>query len=167
MLFRRYQVDLLPMLKYIVHQLQNGQATEIVVFRELIWKMTGIEPLPSLSDAQIAAMAGGPTLRVEAVAAATRGSRSDPNDRKIAVRLGKVLLESGLALPLLIQIAQQRQACIYHAANTPLKSLASLYDQVGVALSSCRFSLSHTSLDARGPIAISRVPDFAYHHLSR
>lgn len=130
MLFRRYQVDLMPMLKYIVHQLHNGQTSEIIVLRELIWKMAGIEPLPSLSDAQVAAMAGGPTLQIEAVASNTRGARMDPGDSKVPARLGKVLVESGLALPLLIQVAQQRQACIYQAPNTPLKSLAGLYDQV-------------------------------------
>ncbi|THH02395.1 hypothetical protein EW026_g445 [Hermanssonia centrifuga] len=111
LLFTRYSVDLTPILQYIVHQLHNGQTTEIVVLRELIWKMAGIEPLPSLSDSQIAAMGGGPTLRAEAIASSSRGSRSEPGQNKNAPkRLGDALLESQLALPLLIQ------------------SLASLYD---------------------------------------
>ncbi|KAI0729395.1 transcription factor/nuclear export subunit protein 2-domain-containing protein [Fomitopsis betulina] len=130
MLFRRYSADLTPLLKYIVHQLHNGQTTEIIVLRELIWKMAGIEPLPSLSDAQVAAMAGGPSLRIEAVASATRGARLEPGDAvlKGPQRLGKALLESNLALPLLIQVAQQRQSCVFQAPNAYLKSLASLYD---------------------------------------
>ncbi|CAA7260264.1 unnamed protein product [Cyclocybe aegerita] len=130
MLFRRYSADLTPVLKYVVHQLHNGQTTEIVVLRELIWKMAGIEPLPSLSESQMAAMAGGPALRIEAIASATRGSRLDPGDAilKGPQRLGKGLLESSLALPLLIQVAQQRQACVYKAPNAHLKSLAGLYD---------------------------------------
>ncbi|KAI0375719.1 hypothetical protein BV20DRAFT_1059341 [Pilatotrama ljubarskyi] len=130
MLFRRYSTDLTPLLSYVVHQLHNGQTTEIVVFRELIWKMAGIEPLPSLSDSQIAAMAGGPTLRIEAVASSTRGARLDPGDAllKGPQRLGKALLDSCLALPLLIQVAQQRQACVFRAPDAHLKSLASLFD---------------------------------------
>ncbi|TBU49613.1 transcription factor/nuclear export subunit protein 2-domain-containing protein [Dichomitus squalens] len=130
MLFRRYSADLTPLLTYVVHQLQNGQTTEIVVFRELIWKMAGIEPLPSLSDSQIAAMAGGPTLRIEAVASSTRGARLDPGDAtyKGPHRLGKALLDSSLALPLLVQVAQQRQSCVYRAPDAHLKSLASLFD---------------------------------------
>lgn len=132
MLFRRYSADLTPVLKYIVHQLHNGQTTEIVVLRELIWKMAGIEPLPSLSDAQITAMAGGPILRIEAVASTTRGARLDPGDAvlKGPYRLGRALLESSLALPLLIQVAQQRQSCVYKAPDAHLKSLAGLYDAV-------------------------------------
>ncbi|KAH9899792.1 transcription factor/nuclear export subunit protein 2-domain-containing protein [Cubamyces lactineus] len=130
MLFRRYSADLTPLLTYIVHQLHNGQTTEIVVFRELIWKMAGIQPLPSLSDSQIAAMAGGPTLRIEAVASSTRGARQDPGDviLKGPQRLGKALLDSSLALPLLIQVAQQRQACVFRTQDAYLKSLASLFD---------------------------------------
>jgi THO complex subunit 2 len=134
MLFRRYSADLSPVLRYIVHQLYSGQTTEIVVLRELIWKMAGIEPLPDLSDSQITAMAGGPTLRVEAVASDTRGARLDPGDAvlKGPQRLGKALLDSSLALPLLIQVAQQRQACVFRAPDAHLKSLASLYDTVSL-----------------------------------
>jgi len=137
MLFRRYSADLTPVIKYIVHQLYNGQTTEIIVLRELIWKMAGIEPLPNLSDAQISAMAGGPTLRIEAVASNTRGARLDPSDVTLRgpQRLGKTLLDSSLALPLLIQVAQQRQSCVFTAQDTHLKSLASLYDAVGLHFS--------------------------------
>ena len=132
MLFRRYSADLTPLLKYIVHQLYNGQTSEIIVLRELIWKMAGIEPLPSLSESQIAAMAGGPTLRIEAVASKTRGARLDPGDAvlKGPQRLGKALLDSSLALPLLIQVAQQRQSAVFRTQDAHLKSLASLYDTV-------------------------------------
>ena len=62
MLFRCYLADLTPLLKYIVYQLYAGQMMEIVVLQELIWKMAGIEPLPSLSEMQLAAMAGRPNL---------------------------------------------------------------------------------------------------------
>ncbi len=96
-------MDLTPILQYIVHQLHNGQTTEIVVLRELMWKMAGMEPLSSFSDSQIAAMGGGPTLRAEAIASSSRGSRSEPGQNP--KRLGDALLESQLALPLLIQVA--------------------------------------------------------------
>ena len=137
MLFRRYSADLTPVIKYVVHQLYNGQTTEIIVLRELIWKMAGIEPLPNLSDAQISAMAGGPTLRIEAVASNTRGARLDPGEVTLRgpQRLGKTLLDSSLALPLLIQVAQQRQSCVFTAQDAHLKSLASLYDAVGPSVS--------------------------------
>lgn len=99
--------------------------------------MAGIEPLPSMSDAQIAAMAGGPVLRTEAIASHTRGARLDPNDTavvKAQSRLGSTLLGSSLALPLLIQVAQQRQACVFSARDTHIKALANLFDEVSGSL---------------------------------
>ncbi|KXN87957.1 THO complex subunit 2 [Leucoagaricus sp. SymC.cos] len=131
MLFRRYSAELGPVLSYVAHQLQSGQTTEIVVLRELIWKMAGIEPLPSLSETQISAMAGGPVLRIEAIASETRGARLDTSESNLKgpQRLGRSLLEApSLALPLLVQVAQQRQACVFKAPDTHLKSLASLFD---------------------------------------
>lgn len=167
MLFKRYSADLTPLLKYIVHQLHNGQTTEIVVLRELIWKMAGIEPLPSLSEAQMAAMAGGPALRIEAIASTTRGARQDPGDvvMKGPQRLGKSLLDSSLALPLLIQVAQQRQACVYKAANAHLKSLASLYDAVSFLVFFYTKILSLLNLDSRRSVSISGVIDVAFGYL--
>lgn len=165
MLFRRYSADLTPVLKYVVHQLHNGQTTELVVLRELIWKMAGIEPLPTLSDSQVAAMAGGPVLRIEAVASATRGARLDPGDAvlKGPQRLGRSLLESSLALPLLIQVAQQRQACVFNVRDTHLKSLASLYDTVGLVTI---FYLSNLNniVDARSLVTISGTSHVSFSH---
>ena len=134
MLFRRFQGNLKYYLQYIVHQLFVGQTSEIIVLRELIWKMAGIEPLPNLSESQITAMAGGPILRIEAVASDTRGARLDIERVRFRgpERLGSALADSGLAQPLLIQLAQQRQSCVFTAPETHLKSLASLYDTVSI-----------------------------------
>lgn len=134
MLFRKYNANMSPILTYIVHQLQNGQTTEIVVLRELIWKMADIEPLPSLSDPQIQAMAGGPALRIEAIASSTRGARMDPTEgsRASLQRLGQGLIDTSLALPLLIHVAQQRQSCVFLARDAHLKSLAGLFDTVSL-----------------------------------
>jgi THO complex subunit 2 len=121
--------------------------------------MAGIEPLPSLSDSQITAMAGGPALRIEAVASTTRGARLDPGDAvlKGPQRLGKTLLETNLALPLLIQVAQQRQSCVFKAPDAYLKSLASLFDTVSCLMSSETIVLS-IILDSWRPAAISGSP---------
>lgn len=148
-----------------MHQLYNGQTTELVVLKELIWKMAGIEPLPSLSDAQVTAMAGGPILRIESIASATRGARLDPGDAvlKGPWRLGKALLDSSLALSLLIQVAQQRQACVFKAPDTHLKSLASLYDTVCVSYFVCLSSGSFLlNADPRCPTPIFRPFDIPF-----
>jgi hypothetical protein len=104
-------------------------------------------------------MAGGPALRIEAVASTTRGARLDPGDAvlKGPQRLGKTLLETNLALPLLIQVAQQRQSCVFKAPDAYLKSLASLFDTVSCLMSSETIVLS-IILDSWRPAAISGSP---------
>lgn len=157
LLFRKFSSDITPLLKYTVHQLHSGQVSEIIILRELIWKIAGIEPLPNLTDSQIIAMAGGPNLRIEVLASAIRGARLDPQDSgtKGSGRLGKNIIESGLALPLLIQIAQQRQACVFQAPNAHLKSLANLYDTVRELCRIVKTFLTCTHTDARCISAVS------------
>ncbi|KAF9045967.1 hypothetical protein BDZ89DRAFT_1155277 [Hymenopellis radicata] len=130
MLFRRYSADLTPILSYIAHQLQNKMTTEIVVLRELMSIMAGIKPLHDLADRDISAMAGGPALRIEVLASETRGSKADPHDNNMRgpMRFGKALIDTKLARPILIQVAQQRQSAIFTNDTTHLKSLGSLYD---------------------------------------
>ncbi|GJE84409.1 THO complex subunit 2 [Phanerochaete sordida] len=167
MLYRRYAGDLTPLLKYLVHQLHNGQVSEIIILRELIWKICGIEPLPNLTDSQIVAMAGGPNLQIEVLASGMRGARSDPADSgaKAPSRFGKVIIESGLALALLVQIAQQRQACVYQSGNTHLKSLANLFDMVhGVLLQYIDF-LTTPSIVPPDDYAKKVLPSLADMHL--
>lgn len=163
MLFRRYNATLSPILRYIVHQLQNGQTTEIVVLRELIWKMAGIEPLPSFSDTQIQAMAGGPALCIEAIASSTRGARMDPLDGiRFSQRLGQALIETSLALPLLIQVAQQRQSSVFLARDAPLKSLAGLFDMVRSAISMIEYP---THITCRRMVSCFNIWTFSQHLL--
>lgn len=92
--------------------------------------MAGIEPLPSLSNSQVEAMAGGPVLRSEAIASSLRGAALDATEAnwKGPQRLGKTLIDSKLAFPILVQVAQQRQACVFKARDAPLKSIAYLFD---------------------------------------
>lgn len=92
--------------------------------------MAGIEPLPSLSNTQVEAMAGGPALRIEAIASRLRGANLDASEAgwRGPQRLGRTLVESNLAFPILVQVAQQRQACIFRAKDAHPKSLAFLFD---------------------------------------
>lgn len=127
------------------------------MLQEVIRHMTGISPLPNMTDSQVIAMAGGPYLRIEAISSAARGARLEPGDMTLKgpQRLGRALMESQLAQPLLIQVAQQRQKCVYQppTPNAPLKSLASLYDTVSASPSSslCKANVGDNSVSWRTP----------------
>ena len=132
-LYRRYaMMDCSPVLQYIANQLKENNSKDLVIIRELILKMAGIEPLANLSDAQVAALTGGRLLRMEAmmVANASVATPARIQFRKSGSRLLQALTESRMAIPLLVLIAQQRQACIHlvPSGEAHLKYLGNLFD---------------------------------------
>ncbi|UZJ52055.1 hypothetical protein CBS101457_001375 [Exobasidium rhododendri] len=132
-LYKRYaMMDCSPVLQYIANQLKENNSKDLVIIRELILKMAGIEPLANLSDSQIAALSGGRLLRMEAmmVANASIATPARVQFKKSGARLLQALMESRMAIPLLILIAQQRQACIHLVATSEahLKYLGNLFD---------------------------------------
>ncbi|CCF47990.1 hypothetical protein NDA11_007965 [Ustilago hordei] len=132
-LFRRYaMMDCTPILQYLVNQLKANNSKDLVIMSELITKMSGIEPLANLADAQIAALTGGRSLHMEAMMAANAltGSKERLAYRRSGQRLLHALVESKLSVPLLILVAQQRQACIHLVPESEahLKYLGNLYD---------------------------------------
>jgi THO complex subunit 2 len=64
----------------------------------------------------------------------TWGAWLDPGGAvlKCPHHLGKALLDLQLKLPLLMQLAQQRQSALYKIPDAHPKSLASLYDAISL-----------------------------------
>jgi THO complex subunit 2 len=58
-------MELTGLLQYIVNQMKDENSLDLVILKELVEKMAGIEGLEGASEAQIEAMAGGDTLRNE------------------------------------------------------------------------------------------------------
>lgn len=140
--YKKYPVtDCTPLLQYLVNQLKHNHVKDLIVLSELIQKMAGIEPIGELSEQQIAALTGGPLLQSEAALTyIPTPSGSVPTTilvarnayKKGGARLLATLTASYLALPLLLLIAQQRQACVFLVPDTEvhIKSLGSTFDHV-------------------------------------
>ncbi|KAH8830615.1 transcription factor/nuclear export subunit protein 2-domain-containing protein [Flagelloscypha sp. PMI_526] len=148
MLLKRYPIDTTPLLSFLTHRLNESAVTEVVVLSDIIRHMAAIEPLPSLTDSQILAMSGGPVLRTEAVASSTRGARlTSDSGGKVSERLRDGLIKNGLGRPLLIQVAQRREDCVFiQDGATSLKPLAGLFDTIHGILFQYIELLSNTSV---------------------
>ncbi|GAA5893597.1 hypothetical protein JCM8208_000838 [Rhodotorula glutinis] len=139
-LYRRWvqmQPSLWLVLQYLVNSLVSGESKDLVVLRELIARMTAIEPFADLSDVQVLSLAGGPHLRSEVYQQTDLGKASQRAVQDALVkarsRLRSALLDKGLAVPLLVNIALQRQACL-RTPGAHLKSLGALFDQTHAVL---------------------------------
>ncbi|GAA5910057.1 uncharacterized protein JCM6883_000540 [Sporobolomyces salmoneus] len=137
-LYRRWAnmaTSLPVILQYLVNQLVTGNSKDLIVLRELISRMTAIEPFADLSDAQVLSLAGGRYLRNEVfqqTEISQAGKRMQMSQLANArIRLQNSLFsqkDKSLAMPLLVNIALQRQACLKNT-EAHLKSLGALFDQ--------------------------------------
>lgn len=145
-LYRRYpDMEPAPLLQYIANQLHKNNSNDLVVIRELVLKMSGIEPLVNPADKQVAASAGGRLLRREAFIAndGAQGTPARSDYNRQGERLLASAQESGMLVPLLILIAQCRDACIHiavpasasdEAPDAHIKFLAALFDSCNETL---------------------------------
>ena len=63
-LYKKYpSVELVGLLQYIANTLKSGQSLQLLLLRDLVTKMSGIEVLEDISHEQLLAQAGGETLR--------------------------------------------------------------------------------------------------------
>jgi len=134
-LCRRYDgVDVRALCQYVANTLKESDPYDTLVLSELVATMAGIPPTPDLSEGQVAALAGGPTL-VEAALSLSTGSRAGGARARArgAARLAAALTAGGpahaLAVPLFILLAQQRHAVAVTTASPHIKLIAELYDK--------------------------------------
>lgn len=122
----RYRVEFSCYLEYISNQLKIGNSLDLVLLADLIQKMTGIEAIQAITDDRIEALMGGHVLRTEGAY-----FNQVKNTRKSTARLKDALIESRLAMPLCILMAQLRDKLCFsqHDTGTPLKLVGKLYDQ--------------------------------------
>ena len=80
--FKKYSIDLTGVLQYVANQLKSKKSLDLLILKEMVLKMGGIEAAEEMTNEQIDAMAGGDLLRQEA------GSFSQiKNTRKSSQRL--------------------------------------------------------------------------------
>ena len=113
------------LLQFIANQLKIGKCLDLLILKEIVQKMTGIETSEEMTDEQLEAMSGGELLKSEG------GTFNQVrNIKKSTLRLKDALLENNLAMSLCILMSQQRNCILFQSENTHLKLIVKLYDQV-------------------------------------
>lgn len=121
----RYKIEFTGFLEYITNQLKAGNSLDLILLTDVIQKMTGIETIQAITDDRIEALMGGDVLRAEGAY-----FNQVKDTRESSSILKGALIESGLAMPLCILIAQLRDSLFFNQSDgTPLKLVGKLYDQ--------------------------------------
>ncbi|XP_076148464.1 THO complex subunit 2 [Alosa pseudoharengus] len=123
--FRKYPIELAGLLQYVTNQLKAGKSFDLLILKEVVQKMAGIEITDEMTQEQLEAMTGGEQLKAE-------GGYFGQirNTKKSSQRLKDALLEHELALPLCLLMAQQRNGVVFsEGGEKHLKLVGKLYDQ--------------------------------------
>nr|XP_037284733.1 THO complex subunit 2-like [Rhipicephalus microplus] len=123
--FKKYSIDLTGLLQLVANQLKAERSLDLLVLKEIVQKMTGIESTEQATQDQLEAMCGGELLKAEG-----GYFHQLRNTKKSSQRLKESLLEQDLALPLCLLMAQQKNCILYREQEAShLKLVGKLYDQ--------------------------------------
>ncbi|XP_052852887.1 THO complex subunit 2 [Drosophila gunungcola] len=125
-IYKKYSIELSGLLQYVANQLKSQKSLDLLILREIVHKMAGVESCEEMTNDQLQAMCGGEQLRGEA------GYFSQVrNTKKSSNRLKEALANNDLAVAICLLMAQQKHCVIYRetAAHSHLKLVGHLYDQ--------------------------------------
>jgi THO complex subunit 2 len=111
--------------------LKTNETYDLVVLKELIVKMSGMEANEDATADQRAALCGGPTLRQQAGSFVVAEAKGSANEKKLAsTRLRNALCKKDIGMPLLVLISQQLGSVIFGTtAKLHMKLISTLNDQ--------------------------------------
>ncbi|XP_077984941.1 THO complex subunit 2-like isoform X2 [Glandiceps talaboti] len=123
--FRKYNIELSGLLQYVANQLKAGKSFDLLILKEVVQKMSGIESSEEITTDQLDALAGGELLRAEGGYFCQLR-----NTKKSSQRLKDSLVENDLAMPLCLLMAQQRNCIVFkEGSEKHLKLVGKLFDQ--------------------------------------
>ncbi|XP_043266760.1 THO complex subunit 2 isoform X2 [Venturia canescens] len=124
-IFKKYNIELTGLLQYVADQLKAQKSLDLLILKEIVQKMAGIEAAEEMTADQLDAMGGGDLLKNEA------GYFGQVrNTKKSSQRLKETLAEHDLAVALCLLMAQQKHCVVYRETDqSHLKLVGKLYDQ--------------------------------------
>ncbi|XP_044748967.1 THO complex subunit 2 isoform X1 [Coccinella septempunctata] len=124
-IYKKYNIELSGLLQYVANQLKAQKSLDLLILKEVVQKMAGIESAEDLTIDQLSAMAGGELLRAEA------GYFGQVrNTKKSSLRLKEAMADQNLAVSLCLLMAQQKYCVVYkETQQSHLKLVGKLSDQ--------------------------------------
>ncbi|XP_063823392.1 THO complex subunit 2 [Ostrinia nubilalis] len=106
--FKKHNIELTALLQFVANRLKAQQSQDLLILKEIVQKMAGIEAVEEMTSEQLDAMAGGELLKGEA------GYFSQVrNTRRSSARLKEAIVGNNLDISLCILSAQQRHCCVW------------------------------------------------------
>ena len=161
---KRYSVmNPTPVLQYVTRQLQQSNASDLIILEQVLSSMGGIPSDATFNEVQVQSMAGGKILQNQTMLQLDdRRQESKTTSR----RLTKSLSDARLTGQLLILIAQERQTGIFKIdeVDSQTKLLGNMFDEIHRVLNQyvefLRTNLSTKDFESAVPGVASLILDF-------
>ncbi|XP_066259419.1 THO complex subunit 2 isoform X1 [Euwallacea similis] len=123
--YKKYSIELTGLLQFVANQLKAQKSLDLLILKEVVQKMAGVEPNEDSTVDQLYAMSGGELLKGEA------GYFSQiRNTKKSSLRLKEAMNDNDLAVALCLLMAQQNYCVVYkETQKSHLKLVGKLSDQ--------------------------------------
>jgi THO complex subunit 2 len=122
--YRKYpNTELKGLFHFILDKLSKGETLDLLVLKELLVRMGGMETLMEVSQTQLEGLSGGRVLRSEVM-----NIGGEALSKKAMNALRDELMSSNTALPMLLFIAQVKSKILYNTETTQLKLISYLFD---------------------------------------
>eukprot|EP01124_Arcella_intermedia_P007556 TRINITY_DN14644_c0_g1_i1.p1 TRINITY_DN14644_c0_g1~~TRINITY_DN14644_c0_g1_i1.p1 ORF type:complete len:1391 (-),score=439.06 TRINITY_DN14644_c0_g1_i1:79-3657(-) len=136
-LFKRYasKIELLPMMQYLVNQLQMQNTDQLVVLKEIIEKSSNLFMHEDIQDEQLLMLdAGGARIRSHTMVLLTPQEPKQRTTSKSIESLAKTLVSSRLVVPIFLLIAHTRATILFEQQETHLKKMGETFDKIHESL---------------------------------
>ena len=130
-LCKRYPggMEMVAICQYLANQLKISQTLDLVVLKQLISRVAGIEHVEDIGDSQVEMLAGGRFLQVSGLLKVEQSAQMKFSSERLKFALLSGEESKRLCVPLLILLAQQRNALMFSLLNPPLKLISELVDK--------------------------------------
>ncbi|CAH1159617.1 unnamed protein product [Phaedon cochleariae] len=123
--YKKYTIELTGLLQFVANQLKAQKSLDLLILKEIVQKMAGVDAAEDLTIDQLNALSGGELLKSEA------GYFSQVrNTKKSSLRLKESMAENDLAVALCLLMAQQNYCVVYkETQKSHMKLVGKLSDQ--------------------------------------
>ena len=125
-LYRRYpEVELEPVLQYVMQQLKSNQSLDLLLLKEVIAGMSGVEVYEEMSELVMEGRGGSRLLREET--ATVRNAAK--NKKRATFLLVDALSRHGLLVPLYALLSTEKDGIVYDTEYEHVRLVGELHDK--------------------------------------
>ena len=131
---KRFRVELSAVLLYIIRTLEHNQNFDLLILRELISSMSGIDVIRDVSEENLLSLSGGPCFKFSHLESNQAGADYTKSSARLKAAMSLYIDTDPLASKLLVLTAKCRQNIARNVQEDQLKFVSQWFDECHLVL---------------------------------